>query len=67
GLYVFHVLSIEFAEAVLQGHSGVVHLLATGALAMVLSVSIAAISYEYLESPFLRLKQRFEIFHMRPI
>ena len=67
GLYVFHVLSIEFAEAVLHGLSGAAHLLATGALAMVITVSIAAISYEYLESPFLRLKQRFEILHTRPI
>ncbi len=67
GLYVFHGLSIEFAEAFVHQLKGSTHLTATASLGLLLAISAASISYEYLESPFLRLKRRFEILHTRPI
>jgi peptidoglycan/LPS O-acetylase OafA/YrhL len=44
GLYVFHVAAIEFAGPI---------------AALPLTIVLAALSYRYLESPFLRLKERF--------
>jgi peptidoglycan/LPS O-acetylase OafA/YrhL len=46
GLYVFHAAAI--------------HIVPSPILALPLTVAIAALSYRYLESPFLRLKHRFE-------
>ena len=45
GLYVFHVAVIRIVPSPL--------------LALPLTIAIAALSYRYLESPFLRLKHRF--------
>ena len=47
GLYVFHVAAIRLTES-----------LGVGA-AFLLTVAAAAVSYRYLETPFLRLKDRF--------
>jgi peptidoglycan/LPS O-acetylase OafA/YrhL len=44
GLYVFHVAIIELAGPV---------------AALPLTIAVAALSYRYLESPFLRIKERF--------
>jgi len=46
GLYVFHAAAIR--------------IVASPILALPLTIAIAALSYRYLESPFLRLKHRFE-------
>ena len=45
GLYVFHAAVIRFVPSPL--------------LALPLTIAIAALSYRFLESPFLRLKDRF--------
>jgi peptidoglycan/LPS O-acetylase OafA/YrhL len=44
GLYVFHVAAIDLAGPI---------------AALPLTIGVAALSYRYLESPFLRIKERF--------
>jgi len=67
GLYVYHVLAIELARTLFDPARGLPYLAASGGLAFPLTVAVAMISYQYIESPFLRLKRRFEIVHSRPI
>jgi peptidoglycan/LPS O-acetylase OafA/YrhL len=57
GLYVFHVLAIRVLDVALPG-GGVRTLIRIGG-AFLSTVLMAAISYQALEKPFLRLKQRF--------
>jgi peptidoglycan/LPS O-acetylase OafA/YrhL len=71
GLYVFHMLAIDLAWRALapQAHSEIVNLgsmwrmgirfLSIQSLAISLTVCLAMLSYRFLESPFLRLKNRF--------
>jgi peptidoglycan/LPS O-acetylase OafA/YrhL len=67
GLYVYHLLAGEMVTAVLQrlvsAHSFTIGFPAT----LLLTVLLAKLSYRWIESPFLRLKMRFEIVHGRPI
>ncbi len=58
GLYVFHALSLAMAHRWL-GMLGVSSPFSKIALGFGLTVGLAAASYEWLERPFLRLKQRF--------
>ena len=67
GLYVFHVLTIDFARVILLPLHGVTYLFSTALVAFVVAVAVSVISYAYLESPFLRLKRKFEYLHSRPI
>jgi len=67
GLYVYHVLAIAFAKACFDPSRGLAYQGASAALALGLTATAAVISYEYFESPFLRLKRRFEILHSKPI
>lgn len=67
GLYVYHQLAIGFANACFQSRRGVVALAVSIPLALLLTVAAAVVSYDLIESPFLRLKRRFEIEHSRPI
>ncbi|SDF22727.1 acyltransferase family protein [Terriglobus roseus] len=53
GLYVFHL-------PVLAAVTSRVHGLAGSALTLILTFCVAAVSYRYFETPFLRLKRRFE-------
>jgi peptidoglycan/LPS O-acetylase OafA/YrhL len=67
GLYVYHLLAIEFVQACFRPLHGLQYLAASALLSLLLTMSAAAISYTFLEAPFLRLKRRFEIVHTRPI
>ena len=63
GLYVFHGLLLVAGEHVLldrfhMRHSWIVIIFA-------LTIASAAVSYEFFEKPFLRLKSRFELVHSR--
>ena len=55
GLYVFHVAAIRLVQIARPALPGPIVLL----VALALTVALAALSYRYLESPFLRLKTRF--------
>jgi peptidoglycan/LPS O-acetylase OafA/YrhL len=53
GLYVFH--------------AAVLRVVPSPALALPVTIGVAALSYRYLESPFLRLKKRFTQVSSRPV
>lgn len=59
GLYVFHKFCLDHAT---RTHNWA----ANAALALAATIVCAAVSYRFLEKPFLRLKDRFEFVHSRP-
>lgn len=67
GLYVYHVISIDFSQALFSSKQGPVYFAASALLALLLTITAAVISYSFLETPFLRLKRKFEFVHSRPI
>lgn len=67
GLYVFHVLAIEIVTSLMNPQYGWAFLAVAVALSFALTVLLAAASYKYIESPFLRIKRHFEVLHTRPI
>lgn len=67
GLYVYHLLVLRLAIipfTLLHIHNNAVN---STVLAFVLTLLAAKVSYALIESPFLRLKRRFEVVHSRPI
>jgi len=63
GLYVFHML---FIRAVYVPHASLVQFAVRSVLCFALTVSVAALSYRFLERPFLRLKESFSYVPSRP-
>jgi peptidoglycan/LPS O-acetylase OafA/YrhL len=63
GLYVYHLPIILLSVAIAQRafHSSGRVALVILFVALPLTVGVAALSYKYLESPFLRFKERFEV------
>jgi peptidoglycan/LPS O-acetylase OafA/YrhL len=70
GLYVFHLVGLKLAGPIAN------HVVTTDAFAgsvmragigLLITIIFAAISYRYLESPFLRLKERFSHVRSRPV
>jgi peptidoglycan/LPS O-acetylase OafA/YrhL len=73
GLYIFHGVALHLLEYAVhsfrfaqQGRSYFVFGAIGDVLALPLTITMAALSYKYLESPFLRLKGRFEFVKSRP-
>ena len=67
GLYVFHVLGLMISDYTVQHQdSSLGRYLLRNTVALTVTVVFAAISYRWLESPFLRLKQRFSHVLSRP-
>lgn len=67
GLYVFHVLGLTISDYVVPNQTA--NLARYGLrvfVAFALTVTMAAISYRWLETPFLKLKQRFTYVLSRP-
>jgi peptidoglycan/LPS O-acetylase OafA/YrhL len=68
GLYVFHSLCLYIAAHILGGYPRNAGQFAVfWFLALALTVTSAALSYKFLESPFLRLKERFAYVRSRPV
>ncbi len=61
GLYVFHLFAIMLVR---RAH---LPILPAFLLALIATTLLAAISFELLERPFLRLKERFTVIHSRPV
>src|SRR5262249_13455142 len=67
GLYVYHILGLRISYWIFRGHTSrlpgfaVFFLVGLG-----LTVVLSAISYEWLEKPFLRLKERYTHIPSRP-
>jgi peptidoglycan/LPS O-acetylase OafA/YrhL len=60
GLYVFHVLALMCSDYLMPNFAASAGGLALHDLvALMLTVALAAASYRWLETPFLKLKQRF--------
>jgi peptidoglycan/LPS O-acetylase OafA/YrhL len=69
GLYVFHEMGISishsFREAAgLASHTPLLFLL-NAAVSLAITIVLAALSYKYLEYPFLQLKRRFTFVESR--
>jgi peptidoglycan/LPS O-acetylase OafA/YrhL len=60
GLYVFHIIGLMTSDYTVQHQdSSLGRYLFRNAVALAVTIVLAAISYRLLESPFLTLKQRF--------
>jgi peptidoglycan/LPS O-acetylase OafA/YrhL len=60
GLYIFHGGALLCVYSLLGPQASWVGWILCPLLALVLTIAVAAASYSWLESPFLRLKQRFQ-------
>lgn len=67
GLYVYHALGNVLSGAVLRVHSSFLQLAFRPIAALAITILLAAASYAFLETPFLKLKQRFAHVESRPI
>lgn len=68
GLYVFHEFAGTFVSAVAKHwpRAGLRGSAYSGILELVLTITLAALSYQFLERPFLRLKERYTFIKSRP-
>ena len=69
GLYVFHILAKDFTLQLLPregSYHGIVFLLWLS-VTFGLTVAMAAFSYRFFETPFLRMKKRHEVIPSRPV
>ena len=67
GLYVFHVLGLMISDYTVDNQeSSLGRYFFRDAVALAITVALAAISYRWLETPFLTLKQRFTHVLSRP-
>jgi peptidoglycan/LPS O-acetylase OafA/YrhL len=66
GLYLLHLVGLLIVQSLFQPAPGW-QLLATKALGFVMTVILAFASYRWIESPFLRLKDRFATVLSRPV
>ncbi|HEV2275809.1 MAG TPA: acyltransferase [Acidobacteriaceae bacterium] len=66
GLYVYHEIAVKIAFSLFRSFHGYEHFILTVVGGGILTVIFAALSYRFLELPFLRMKQRFEVVPSRP-
>ena len=67
GLYVFHVLGLLISDYVVPNQTAsLARYTLRVVVALAVTVTMSAISYRWLETPFLRLKQRFTHVLSRP-
>jgi peptidoglycan/LPS O-acetylase OafA/YrhL len=68
GLYVYHVLALLLVGLALGGKAGTpARWLVYWFGGLILTTALASASYRWLESPFLRQKQKFTALHSRPV
>ncbi len=67
GLYVFHVLGLMISDYTVHNHeSSLGRFFVRDAVALAVTVALSAISFRWLETPFLTFKQRFTHVLSRP-
>jgi peptidoglycan/LPS O-acetylase OafA/YrhL len=59
GLYVYHMLFVVGMREVFPGRGGLTLRIGKALLSLGLTIGFASASYQWLETPFLRLKERF--------
>jgi len=67
GLYVYQALGNFLSGVVIPVHSGFLQLALRPIAALAITILLAATSYAFLETPFLKLKQRFAHIQSRPL
>ncbi|HWS95298.1 MAG TPA: acyltransferase, partial [Candidatus Methylomirabilis sp.] len=67
GLYVFHVLGLLISDYAVQNQTAsLLRYSLRVVVALAATITMAAVSYRWLETPFLSLKQRFTHVLSRP-
>jgi peptidoglycan/LPS O-acetylase OafA/YrhL len=56
GIYLLHMISLNIVRRVVPFHNEAVYYVLT----LALSIGLATLSYRYFETPFLKLKDRFD-------
>jgi peptidoglycan/LPS O-acetylase OafA/YrhL len=68
GLYVFHMLCLYLTEKMIGGYAkNMTKFIVFWWLGLAVTIAVAAVSYAFFESPFLRLKERFAYVRSRPV
>ncbi|MGA2962036.1 MAG: acyltransferase, partial [Candidatus Korobacteraceae bacterium] len=67
GLYVYHVMCIQLVGQATRGRLIGLWFPVYAAASLFLTIGVAALSYRFFESPFLRLKERFTVVDSRPV
>ncbi len=67
GLYVYHVLGSRIAGFLLASTNHSIKVVLSPCLGLIITVIFAAISYRYLESPFLHMKEQLARVKSRPV
>jgi peptidoglycan/LPS O-acetylase OafA/YrhL len=71
GLYVFHIAMLKLAVWLTRSlglhGSSIPRIVVVDCVALLLCIAAAHLSYQYFETPFLKLKRRFEIVESRPV
>ena len=67
GLYVFHAFALILTEKMIGPAGNAFMGVAKPVLALLETVALAALSYKYIESPFIRMKDRFTVIKSRPV
>jgi peptidoglycan/LPS O-acetylase OafA/YrhL len=67
GLYVYHALGNVLSNMLIPVHTAFVQLALRPFAALAVTIFLAALSYRFLETPFLKLKGRFAHVESRPV
>jgi peptidoglycan/LPS O-acetylase OafA/YrhL len=67
GLYVYHMFAMWTAERIFGPPHGFARFSVYLGASLAITMALSALSYRFLESPFLRLKSRFTYVGSRPV
>ncbi len=67
GLYVFHMTGLILADRMMGPSGDAIRSLGKIMVALLGTVMVAALSYKYVESPFIRMKERFAVVASRSV
>lgn len=67
GLYVYHAIALHLLGHIPKAHSPALLVLERFVAPFVLTVAMAAVSYRFFETPFLRKKRHLEVVASRPV